>query len=68
MGDNVLDYKPTGDQEGVWEASTHLPFDPFVSSGILTDLDIECPKCERLINTCESCLRYCVPVDTTGLR
>jgi len=52
MGDDILNYMPTVDQEGVWEAGTRLPFDPFVSSAILADVDIECPKCERQINIC----------------
>jgi len=52
MGDDILNYVPTADQEGIWEAGTRLPFDPFVSSAILADVDIECPKCERPINVC----------------
>lgn len=52
MGDNIFNYQPNGDQEGVWEAGTQLPFDPFVSSATLIDLDLECPKCERQIKTC----------------
>ena len=54
MGDDILNYRPTADQEGLWEAGTHLPFDPFASSATLIDLDIECPKCERPINICKS--------------
>lgn len=54
MGDDILNYRPTGDQDGIWEAGTNLPFDPFVSSVILTDLDVQCPGCERQISTCKS--------------
>ena len=54
MGEDILNYRPTADQDGVWEAGTRLPFDPFVSSGILIDMDIDCPRCERPINTCKS--------------
>jgi hypothetical protein len=49
MDDNIFDYRPTGDQEGIWEAGTGLPFDPFASSAILTDSDIECPRCEQRV-------------------
>ena len=58
MGDDILNYQPTADQEGIWEAGTHLPFDPFVSSGILMDIDVDCPKCERPINICKSTLMF----------
>ena len=54
MGNNILNYVPTADQEGIWEAGTRLPFDPFVSSALLDDLDVECPKCERPINVCKT--------------
>jgi hypothetical protein len=53
VGDNLLNYRPTANQEGAWVAGTHLPFDPFVSSAVLTDLDVECPRCERLISSCK---------------
>ena len=53
MGENIMNYVPTADQEGIWEAGTRLPFDPFVSSAILADVDVECPKCERVINVCK---------------
>lgn len=53
MGDNIFGYRPTGNQEGIWEAGTNLPFDPFVSSATLVELDVECPKCERQISTCK---------------
>jgi len=49
MGDDILNYRPIGDQKGVWETGIQLPFDPFVSSAILTDIDAECPRCERSI-------------------
>ena len=62
MGDGILNYRPTGDQEGVWETGTRLPFDPFVSSAILTGVDVECPGCERPINTRKSSLVYCLRV------
>ncbi|KAF9779250.1 hypothetical protein BJ322DRAFT_450903 [Thelephora terrestris] len=51
MGDEIFKYRPAGDQERRWEAGTQLPFDPFVSSAILTDLEVECPNCERQVNT-----------------
>ncbi|KAF9646512.1 hypothetical protein BDM02DRAFT_3008899 [Thelephora ganbajun] len=35
MGDDVFNYRPTIDKEGFWEA----------------DLEVECPRCERPINT-----------------
>ena len=58
MGDDILNHVPTADQEGIWEAGTRLPFDPFVSSAILEDVDVECPKCERQINVCK-CIPCC---------
>lgn len=54
MGDNILNYRPIDDQKGIWQAGTRLPFNPFVSSASLTDLDVECPKCERQVSTCKS--------------
>lgn len=56
MGDDILNYRPTVDQDGLWEAGAHIPFDPFVSSATLLDLDVDCPKCERPINVCKSIL------------
>lgn len=58
MGDNIVNYQPTGDQEGLWEAGTNLPFDPFFSSAILIELDIECPRCERQISIGRSSLKF----------
>ena len=58
MGDNILNYRPTGDEEGIWEASTLLHFDPFVSSATLTELDVECPKCDKRVTTCKSSLAF----------
>ena len=63
MGDNILNHRPAGDQEGLWEAGTHLAFDPFVSSATLTDLDVECPRCERTINTCKPFPTFRVSVE-----
>lgn len=54
MGDDILNYQPNGDQEGLWEAGTRLPFDPFVSSATLLDQDIECPRCTQGISVCKS--------------
>lgn len=56
MGDDILNFRPTGRQEGIWETSTQLPFDPFVSSAALTSIDVECPRCERSINIRKSSL------------
>ena len=58
MGDDILNYRPTGDEERIWEAGTQLPFDPFVSSVILIDLDVECPKCEQQISTRKTLLLF----------
>ena len=58
MGDNILDYQPTGDQEGIWEAGTRLPFDPFDSSATLLNQDIECPKCAQQISICKPPLDF----------
>lgn len=55
MGDDILN-RPTGDQEGIWEAGTDLPFDPFASSAVLTDLELKCPRCKLQISTRESSL------------
>src|SRR6266478_6136128 len=50
MGDEILNYRPTAtDKDGLWEAGTHLPFNPFASSAILTTIDVDCPRCERPI-------------------
>ena len=51
MGDDILNYQPTSDEKNAWESQTRLYFDPFVSAGILVNLDVECPKCGRQIST-----------------
>lgn len=51
MGDVILNYRPTGYEEHIWKTGTRLPFDPFISSGALIDLHVECPKCGRQIST-----------------
>lgn len=68
MGDDILNYRPTGDQKGVWETGTQLPFDPFVSSAVLTDIDVECPRCERSIKFRKSPLEFRVFMDKGRLR
>lgn len=67
MGNKILNYRPDEDQEGLWEAGTQLPFDPFVSSATLLDLDVECPRCERSINVCKSLPILCVSVGQVKL-
>ena len=67
MGDDILNYRPTGDQKGVWDTGIQLPFDPFTSSAILTDIDVECPRCERSINIRKSPLKICVFIDKIRL-
>lgn len=56
MGDDILNYRPTGDEEGVWKHATNLSFDPFESSDELIYLDIKCFKCKGQISTRESSL------------
>ena len=54
MGDDILNYQPIGDQRGLWEAGTNLPFDPFDSSNVLENAYVECPRCEQKYETRKS--------------
>jgi len=67
MGDDIINYRRNADQDGLWEAGTHLPFDPFASSATLIDLDIECPRCERPISICKSSLIFRGSMDKARL-
>ncbi|KAF9644170.1 hypothetical protein BDM02DRAFT_3175056, partial [Thelephora ganbajun] len=47
IGDDPFNFRPPPEQEEVWDARIRLPYNPFISCGVHTHVDIDCPQCER---------------------
>lgn len=46
IGDDPFNSRPP-EQEEVWDARTRLPYNPFISCGVRTRTDTNCPQRER---------------------
>lgn len=47
---DLLDYRPyVMQEEGEWEASTQLPYDPFTSCAVLRNQQFDCPSCSHCV-------------------